>query len=67
MKLSAMLIAATVVAGALGSAAEAQHVERTVTTTTTTRAGPGYRHGWRNHHRHCRTEWHHHHRVTRCY
>ena len=54
MKLSALLIAASVVVGALGATAAS--------------ADRGYhRHGARDHHRHCRTEWRHHHRVTRCY
>jgi len=30
------------------------------------RQGGADGHGWSSHHRHCRTQWYHHRRVTRC-
>ena len=66
MKLAQMIAAAGLAVAALGmsvsAGADRYHHDR-----WHGRGGwHGHRGGWHGHRR-CRTEWHHHHRVTRCY
>ena len=67
MKLTRMIAAAGLVVASLGVsvAADAQPARVVTTRTVHTKVVDNHRAGW-NHKRHCRTEWHHHHRVQRC-
>jgi len=61
------LLAAVSLAGsAVPASAQMRHVEVSRTTTVVEHRG-NYRHNRHERHKVCRSQWKHHHRVTRCF
>lgn len=72
MKLARVFCAAGLIVASLGvsATADAQRYDRHDHGWNRHHQGwhdRGRHNGWNNHHRRCHSEWHHHHRVTRCY